>query len=102
MRFQALQTTSQRRLMSQNAQQYAQNDGQRTEAAGHQQEARGWNEQMQGFLGKPAVGAAIAGAVVAAVIFNIPEALLGAAAGVAVHAIRKRRSSTTAKSGPTD
>jgi hypothetical protein len=88
--------------MSQNVEQPAETDGQRKEAAEGRQEARGLNERMQGFLDRPAVGAAIAGAVVAAVIFNIPEALLGAAAGFTVYAIRKRRSSSTAKSPRAD
>jgi hypothetical protein len=83
--------------MNQNAQQRGETDGQGTDAVRDRQQARGLNDQVQGFLGKPAVGAAIAGAVVAAVVFNIPEALLGAAAGVAVHAIGKRRSGAQPK-----
>jgi hypothetical protein len=86
--------------MNQNVEQSVKTDGQGTESAGDRQEARNLTEQMQGLLGRPAVGAAMTGAVLAAVIFNIPEALLGAAAGVAVYAIRQRRSAAKVK-GPT-
>jgi hypothetical protein len=86
--------------MNQNVEEGAKTDGQRTDAPRDRQDGRGLGEQMQGFLGKPTVGAAIAGAAVAAVIFNIPEALLGAAAGVTVYAIHKRFSGGTAKDVP--
>jgi hypothetical protein len=72
-------------------------DGHRTGSTEDPQEVRGLIEEVRGFIGRPAVDAAITGAVVAAVVFNIPEALLGAAVGVAVHAIRQRRSAARAK-----
>jgi hypothetical protein len=84
--------------MNQNVDLYAKSDGQSMESAGDRQAARSLSQQMRGLLARPAVDAAITGAVVAAVIFNIPEALLGAAAGVTVYAIRQRRCAAKGKS----
>jgi hypothetical protein len=84
--------------MNENLNQFAKADGQRTQSTEDGQEVRGLIEQMHGFLGRPAVDAAITGAVVAAVVFNIPEALLGAAVGVTVYAVRQRRAAAKAKS----
>ncbi|MCL2447482.1 MAG: hypothetical protein FWD17_00890 [Polyangiaceae bacterium] len=74
--------------MSQNVEQSRATNGHETQAPeGRQTQSLG--DQAQCFTRRPAVRAAIGGAAVAAILFNIPEAILGALAGVTIYAFRQ-------------